>query len=265
MSGNDKYEHFSDPNFLEYRKLEEFKPLASGVLSAAFSALFDILNRAENLLWRCTAYEIEAYANSIEWILCEHYEEVFKGERHSSFPPEHSMADAPRAVLSLKDAANHFISTGKADLQNWSELFSVIALLKVSEAIREMNGGDTVSAADAAIDAMDAVSYGEVLELREQIPFALESTAEKRLKTYKSDVAKDNADKGHGLHRKARLFIRAAWATEKSEYKNNKTEFARTYVGIVANKFQDKNGDPLKIKERTIAETWLSDPPPASK
>jgi hypothetical protein len=61
----------------------------------------------------------------------------------------------------------------------------------------------------------------------------------------------------------AKNWVQGKWIEQFSEYKGNKSAFARDYVGLVANNFKFKNGDPMKITERQIREVWLKDIPPA--
>lgn len=62
---------------------------------------------------------------------------------------------------------------------------------------------------------------------------------------------------------KAKAWARDEWALKKSDYKGNKSDFARTYASLVRAQFTDNKGDPLSITEKTIRESWLSDTPPA--
>jgi hypothetical protein len=66
-------------------------------------------------------------------------------------------------------------------------------------------------------------------------------------------------------HRRAEEFVREEWSKNKAEYNNNKASFARDFVPIVANKFKNNKGDPLKITEKQMREVWLSDTPPTRK
>ncbi|MGB7480971.1 MAG: hypothetical protein WA924_11625, partial [Burkholderiaceae bacterium] len=76
----------------------------------------------------------------------------------------------------------------------------------------------------------------------------------------RSNSAASYARKGHTPNRDAKLFVRAAWEAQRAEYKNNKSAFVRDFVGIVANKFQDTKGNPLKITEKQMREVWLGEP-----
>lgn len=83
-------------------------------------------------------------------------------------------------------------------------------------------------------------------------------------KNYASDSARAKADKRFAPYRKAEAFVKKAWSEEKQNYNNNKSDFVRTYVKIVANKFNDAKGSPLKITEKQMREVWLKDSPHAS-
>ena len=66
-------------------------------------------------------------------------------------------------------------------------------------------------------------------------------------------------------YNEARVWVWSEWSQKKADYLHNKTDFARTYTGLVRDKFVDNKDDPLRVTEKTIREVWLSKPPPASK
>lgn len=74
-----------------------------------------------------------------------------------------------------------------------------------------------------------------------------------------------NAQTRHEPSKKAKTFVQSEWKKHRSAYENNKSAFARDYVSIVANKFQNTKGEPLKITEKQMREVWLKDSRPASK
>jgi hypothetical protein len=78
--------------------------------------------------------------------------------------------------------------------------------------------------------------------------------------TQKTSQAASNRHTATNL---AKEFVRAEWSRHRSAYKNNKSEFARTYVALIANQFQDAKGDPLKVTEKTIKDKWLKSTLPA--
>lgn len=59
-------------------------------------------------------------------------------------------------------------------------------------------------------------------------------------------------------HNRAREFVAQEWATHRSAYGGNKSEFARHYVRRVFNEFG------VSITEKTVREVWLADTPTAS-
>jgi hypothetical protein len=48
-----------------------------------------------------------------------------------------------------------------------------------------------------------------------------------------------------------RAFVQEEWAKHRADYENNKSDFARTYVALIRNKFG------LEVTEKTIRESWL--------
>lgn len=48
-------------------------------------------------------------------------------------------------------------------------------------------------------------------------------------------------------------FVQSEWIKHRSDYENNKSDFARTYVRLVKQRFD------LEITERTVYESWLKD------
>lgn len=78
-------------------------------------------------------------------------------------------------------------------------------------------------------------------------------------------AARLNALKKNQKTNEAREFTRKKWMAEKDDYHGNKSAFARDYVGIISNQFNDTKGDPLHVTQKTIRDVWLSDTPSASK
>lgn len=81
----------------------------------------------------------------------------------------------------------------------------------------------------------------------------------------KKQQSKKATTKRHAASNAARMFIKGEWELHKAEYAGNKSEFVRTYISIVANRFKNANGDPLKITEKQMREVWLADTPSAGK
>jgi hypothetical protein len=81
----------------------------------------------------------------------------------------------------------------------------------------------------------------------------------------RSRNARENAALRHQLNSVVRKFVLDEWTIYANSYDRNKSEFARHYVGLIRQKFEDKNGDPFRVTEKTIREVWLSDTPTAGK
>ena len=120
--------------------------------------------------------------------------------------------------------------------------------------------------ADFVIDAMEAVVLAKKILLDKQI-IDIRSEAEVSFKSHQKEAkrnaarmnASDGGKKKNEGFRQAEVFIRQRWCSERQEYGNNKSAFARVYVHIVANSFVDTKGDPLKVTEQTISRKWLRD------
>lgn len=61
----------------------------------------------------------------------------------------------------------------------------------------------------------------------------------------------------NSTYAKAKTYIQSEWKAHCEEYKNNKSDFARTYSKLVLNQFG------VKVTDKTIREVWLSDTPDA--
>lgn len=74
---------------------------------------------------------------------------------------------------------------------------------------------------------------------------------------FRSDMARLGGAGKDAVYAEPRAYIKNEWETHRSNYDNNKSEFARSYASLLANRFKDQRGDPLKVTERTIRESWL--------
>ncbi|MDQ1834089.1 hypothetical protein [Massilia scottii] len=88
---------------------------------------------------------------------------------------------------------------------------------------------------------------------------------DERVRDAMSAIGRRRAEIRHAPARLAQEFVKLEWTKHKSEYSENKSQFVRTYLGIVKNKFKDAKGDPLKITEKQMREVWLSETPSARK
>lgn len=111
--------------------------------------------------------------------------------------------------------------------------------------------------ATCLIHAQQALDFAHRLNVALGIPHK-----ETRVQDAMSILGTHNANKRHAAGHAAREFVWAEWQANKEHYDNNKAKFARTYVDIVANKFQTVGGDPLKMTARHLADKWLAFPPP---
>lgn len=83
--------------------------------------------------------------------------------------------------------------------------------------------------------------------------------------TFNKTRARNAAVQRHSATTAAKHYVKNEWHVNGSAYSFNKSDFARTYVKLVAQNFRDRRGDPLTITEKTIREIWLAHTPAASK
>jgi hypothetical protein len=124
-----------------------------------------------------------------------------------------------------------------------------------------------VSAANDAIDAALALGFARELAAeavtRAEAAEDLAESIEERQRRFNEERARKAAMARHGHLKPAIQFVRTEWEEHREAYDFNKTDFARTYVELVRNKFRDRRGDPVKVTIKTITEVWLA--PSASK
>jgi hypothetical protein len=153
---------------------------------------------------------------------------------------------------------------------------AVLALMKVSECLCAMEcpedelgfhadgpiAARLVSAANDAIEAALALGLASTLAM-ELASAPLERKIEERQRRFNEERARMAATARHQHLGPAKLFVQTEWDRHREAYNFNKTDFARTYVELVRNKYRHRNGDPLKVTIKTITESWLA--PSASK
>lgn len=70
-------------------------------------------------------------------------------------------------------------------------------------------------------------------------------------------VASEHANEArHAYTEKAKDWVLQEWADHGAEYEG-KRDFAGVYVPLIAARFKDRKGDPLKVKAETIYQDWL--------
>lgn len=262
MTDLENYEEFKD-GFFEYREFHRFKALSNENGLQRFSALCLLIDRAEQQLSICYARDVIDFSNQIKEILQEHYEALYLGLRKSSYAPTRMMDDGPSELCSLKDVFDEQKTKldGKLDdLLMWGLWFAVFALMKVAEAVEAV---DEKMAADAAIDAMDAIGLAELIdfqwkavrnvealeqtkkELRKKAMDALrlrEIEAESRRQLL-SMAGKTGAQ---SLHRRATEL--KAWALGKAAgMRGRPTDIARKLSGQIPNHLADASTKPERM------------------
>lgn len=165
-----------------------------------------------------------------------------------------------------------------------AEAYAVIALMRLDEAasflfIPEKKTADgtsiyagpspwekrhVIAAGNLIVEAMEIICFAErelsdekLRELRNEQKEVMVSQVEAAARKKTSRLA---LDAKYASNTAARNFVKKEWAAHRSEYDNNKSAFVRSYVAIVANKFNDSKGNPLKITEKQMRESWLAEP-----
>jgi len=118
------------------------------------------------------------------------------------------------------------------------------------------------AAADAAIEATRSVGLAEKLRGEERLRSALSTAQRAQLNSQVVRITRERAkyaaEKRHSSMRTAKLFVQSEWHEKAEAYKRNKSDFARTYVALIRDRFRDTKGDPLRVTEKTIRDVWLS-------
>lgn len=65
------------------------------------------------------------------------------------------------------------------------------------------------------------------------------------IKISKKNSARVSAKASHEEDAEAKKWVQTEWSEHSAEHGDNKTEFARIYVRLIAQKFKNKKGDPL--------------------
>ena len=124
-----------------------------------------------------------------------------------------------------------------------------------------------INAANYAIEAVQAIGYArELVAVAESESDAVEhlaETIEERQRRFSKERAQKAATARHEHLKPAIKFVRDEWYVHGEAYNFNKTDFARTYVELVRNRYCNRRGDPLQVTIKTITDVWLA--PPASK
>ena len=263
----DDDEQFKD-DFFEYREASQFKALSIDGGLNRFSAIQSLVSRAERQLSICYARDVTDFANQMEGILLEHYEAVYQGERKSAYIPTGSMDDGPSEITSLKEVFMHYVAKSNDNVDGlvmWGCRFATLALMKAAEAIELRND---LLAADAAIDAMDAVGFAEIIELE----WAAGRTRQERDAARKKLVDADRIRKEAAANKKQVLATAGAkgganrgakstplkqWAVSMArQRKGNAGEIARNLLLILPKKFCELD---LVDFERAMADAIRAD------
>lgn len=139
----------------------------------------------------------------------------------------------------------------QAMFQLVKELWCVLCLRQIDDALLSVRFEDAGSGVPAAIRAAEALANARALVDQRPPPFR--------------ELARRGAEVRHAPTKAARAWVWLEWQKHRGAYGNNKSDFARSYVHLVSGRFVDGNGDPLMVTEKTIREVWVSSPPSAGK
>lgn len=187
-----------------------------------------------------------------------------------------SNVEALRMAVSMGDV-------GKLDSEHSYPVkcAAVLALMKAADCLGSMEcseedlgtheDGPTaarlLSAANDAIEAALALGYAsELAALSESLAEAAEDlaeTIEEVQQRFNAERARKAATARHMYLKPAIQYVQTEWVKHREAYNFNKTDFARTYVELIRNRYRDRRGDPLKVTIKTITDVWLA--PSASK
>lgn len=158
------------------------------------------------------------------------------------------------------------------------EVLALVSLMLICQAVHTASNTDKLHHSQshdlivigkATVEVLQIYRLIELLRLEAEIKAAKVAETPEVLAAAISKVmterAASAANKRHKPMNNARRWVEAEWRLHRDEYKNNKSDFSRTYVKQVLQKFEDSKGDPLSISEKTIKEVWLKDNPDAGK
>lgn len=99
------------------------------------------------------------------------------------------------------------------------------------------------------VELLDSLTTAQSSDLKEAAHrFQLETEAKVRKATASSGGRARSEP-----YREPKQFVQDEWSKHREDYENNKSDFARTYVRIVNQRFC------VEVTERTIRESWLKD------
>jgi len=124
-----------------------------------------------------------------------------------------------------------------------------------------------ISAANDALEASASLGLANEFAAEMAARDDLDIDEQELLKQHESALnkarARNAAIRRHSATADAKRYIQGEWLLNGCAYGFNKSDFARTYVKLVAQNFRNKRGDPLSITEKTIREVWLAHTPAA--
>lgn len=126
-----------------------------------------------------------------------------------------------------------------------------------------------ITAANDAIEAASALGLAKEFAAEIAVHADHDLDEQELLREHESNFnktrARNAAVQRHSATTAAKNYVKNEWLINGFAYGFNKSDFARTYVKLVAQNFRDRREDPLSITEKTIREIWLAHTPAASK
>ena len=264
---------------------KKFDPLTGVVPGFPFSELWRIVGEARILLAGLSVKDIWGIEIELDNLLTDGKDDFAK----YCFNARVMQEDEPDYMdddFSDVEALRMLINCGKlGDVTSEHsypvQCAAVLALMRVADCLSTMDcpeeelgthddgpiAARLLFAANKAVESALAIGYAnELAALTESEAEAAEELAgdmEKMQKRFSEDRARKAAAARHDHLKPAIDFVQTEWRNHSKAYNSNKTDFARTYVELVRNRYRDRRGDPLKITIKTITDIWLA--PAASR
>lgn len=255
-------------NFFSYRDDVHFRGLQETNRLTRFASIPGIVRRAEKQLLVCFADDVIDFAYEIEGILILHQEAITSESTTEDIELSAAEDFSSTSVQKLKSAYRFFTQrsqSGADSLALWGCRFAVLSLVKVAEALEARSAS---FAADAALEAMDAVGFSELIETqwsegrtREELNLARARLLESERAAKSAELERRNvlihAGAAGGQSRAAKFAPLKEWTVKEArKRKGSPTEIARNLLRILPDSLKD-----LEIKDypRLMAEAIRAD------
>jgi hypothetical protein len=250
------------------------KVLSETIWSSAFLAfgqlresLVAVADAGEVVGGAAVADAFEEFAGETNRFLCEIFlpdflESVEAG--HITFHPLPLSAEkfsamwAEYDVVERVDAFLRFVESYPQAMVEVSEFAQTIKRMAAIGILARIDDAVIAAFFDDVEGAMNCGEEIERFRAALEAPEKIKTSIDVAVKTALSDRARSGGRAKNKQSNLARDFVAREWASHRSAYDGNKSEFARHYAGRVKNEFD------VTITVKTISEVWLSDSPAAS-